>query len=154
MPRLRKIRGFLYRRCATEWQLANYCLAETDRTYEALMAQAEKQGKSHEERQELNSEWGAVREPDEHEVRRVETRYWRSKAARHRIPLPPRDEVNWDHYPHMAASYLTDAGIDWIETRIYQKRQQRLAPVLSILTAITGLVGVLTGLAAVLAHRG
>jgi hypothetical protein len=48
---------------------------------------------------------------------------------------------------------LTDAGIDFIDNALYQKRKRRWEIWMPLISALTGLIGALTGLAAILWHH-
>jgi hypothetical protein len=147
---LTTIQHFYWKRLATEWQKANHHLNETDRTYAAYVAEAEKGG-NREEIQSRSAEWSAVREDEQDKVDRLETLYFEKKARRYHVPLPSYGEAPyWEH--RITGYRLTVEGIDFIETRLYDKRKKRWDFWFSAIPAITGLVGALIGLLAIWRH--
>jgi hypothetical protein len=151
-----KISRFYWRHIATDWQRANHYLRRTNRFYSRQIAEAEKNGKSYEEVNALYAEWGSEREPEQEEIDRLLTAYWLRRAARHHIPEPSRNDPQYwkcDEGGRLEASYLSDAGIDFIDRKLYEKRKRRWEAWIAATAALTGLVGAATGFAAVWLHH-
>jgi hypothetical protein len=144
------LQDFYWTRIAPRWQRANHALRGTDRFYAVYVAEAEKKG-DRQEAEARHSEWSAVRQEEQDEVDRLETIYWQKKAARHRVPVP-----SYGHKPYWedgGRGYrLTIEGIDFIETRIYEKRKRRWEFWFSAIPTVTGLIGALIGLLAIWRH--
>ena len=143
--------AFLLDTIATEWQHATSALRSMDRDYARYVAEAEEKG-NWEEVERRRSEWTAMRKEEQDAVDRLATMYWRKKAARRRIPEPPYgDPRYWEENP-LGVRFLTVEGIDFIETRIYEKRKRRWEFWFTAIPSMTGVIGALIGLLAILRH--
>jgi hypothetical protein len=101
--------------------------------------------------EELNRDWAEEGADDQDEIDRLTTVYWQRKANGHRVPLPKRERPYWiESSGH--GGRLTIAGIDFIESRIDEKRKRRWEFWFLWAPALTGLIGALTGLLAIVLH--
>jgi hypothetical protein len=146
------IRRFCWKHFASDWRRANHYLQSTNRLYSRLIAEAEKRH-NREEADDLYGEWHAVAEPEQDEVDRLLTAYWLRRAARHHLPRPDPDPQYWVHDEYRGPRHLTDAGIDFIDNALHQKRKRRWELWVQLVSLLIGLIGALSGLAAILWHR-
>jgi len=148
-----RIQRFCWRHFASDLQRANHYLWQNDRLYSRLIAEAKTKPKSRDEVERLNGQWESELLSYRYEVDRLLTAYWLRRAARHHLPEPAdNDRRYWKHdeLTGLVASRLTDAGIDFIDQKFHEKRNRRIP----LLTALTGIIGAATGLAAILLqHR-
>jgi len=149
-----EIPRFCWRRFASDWQRANHYLRRTDRIYSRLIAEAKKKPNSHENVEELYGEWNAERESEQDEVDRLLTLHYLRRAARHHLPQPDGEDARyWKRDEFRSVRRLTDAGIDFIDRSLYEKRKRRWEIWFPLITALTGALGAATGLAAILSHH-
>lgn len=122
-----------------------------NRAYHAALAQA----KTAEEREIVHGEFSSEFFEVEHERRAFYDLKLLSKARRHFVPTPPRREGEgmWEHYGQ-GMWFLTEKGTHELVKGImeYQKarRDLILGLVTPLITILTGLVGAITGLVALL----
>jgi hypothetical protein len=96
---------------------------------------------------DLYGEWQADRASEAYEVERLRTIDLCRKAARYHVLEPDYNDPRfWDSYPRSQACHLTIAGIDFIESRINQKRKIHRELWTLLVVAATGLIGAATGL--------
>ncbi len=77
--------------------------------------------------------------------------YWLHLAARHHLPRPDENNASyWKHDKFRGVSRLSDAGIDFIDRVLYEKRKRRWEIWMPLVSALTGMIGASTGLAAIL----
>ena len=146
-----KVQRFCWKHFASDWQRANHYLRRTDRFYSRLLAE---KPRSHDEAQDLYGEWQSVREDEQADVDRQLTLYWQRRAARHHLPEPDDNDARYWKRDEMRGSLrLTNAGIDFIDRALYEKRKRRWEMWMPLITALTGIIGAATGLAAILSHR-
>jgi hypothetical protein len=150
-----EIRRFCWKHFASDWKRANHYLRKTDRFYSRLIAEVEKKPGHHDEAANLYSEWHTVREPEQYEVDRLLTLYYLRRAARHHLPQPDDyDSRYWQKDEFRGVSRLTDAGIDFIDRALYERRKRRLEIWVPLIAALAGVVAAAAGLAAILlSHR-
>ncbi|MGO9268101.1 MAG: hypothetical protein ACLQBA_24955 [Candidatus Binataceae bacterium] len=82
----------------------------------------------------------------------MRTIHWRKQASRYFIPDPPDNDEYWERNPYLGSVHLTVAGIDFIESRFYEKRQRRWQFWFSAGSLLIGLIGAIIGLVAILAR--
>lgn len=122
-----------------------------NRAYHAALAQAQ----TADERERVHGEFSSEFFEVEYEKRKFYDGKLLSQARRHYVPTPPRreDDGMWEQYgPGMW--YLTEKGTHELVRGImeYQKarRDLILGWVTPLITILTGLVGAITGLVALL----
>jgi hypothetical protein len=138
-----------------EWRL-EWHLKRAYRMYSRDLRRARRKGVSREEREEIEMGWQVETEEMGEELASLRTSRLLRTARRLHVPYPPpwpRDNEFWQR-GHMTGSwYLTTAGINKVraEIRGEQKARQELrGHWIAWVAAISGLVGMLTGLFAVL----
>ena len=127
---------------------------KTSTFYRVKIEQAQKEHKSRDEIQALNSEkWHELQYIDEQIDSLVSRRLCRI-ANRLMVPIP--DYGNEAYWVEMGAydvgKVLTAKGIQEIRKNIRSERKERWEWLFVLLAALTGLVGAITGLAAVLSR--
>jgi hypothetical protein len=148
------IQASYWKHVATDLQRANHDVRMSDRHFSRLIDEAKKAG-NHEVVESLESEWSADLDGDRAEVDRLISRYWQRRGARFRIPLPSYDEGEyWENSRYDNRTNLTTKGIDHVEIRIYEKRKKKWEFWFALAPTLIGVIGGLTGLAAVLTHLG
>jgi hypothetical protein len=141
------IQNLYWKRIASDWKRANHDLRETDLSYSARKEEADKAGDV-QGSQDLSDEWRVTRDEQQDQVNRLGAMYWRKKAAKYHVPEPPHEKPYWIQGENRPPR-LTVEGIDFYETRIYEKRKRRWEFWFMAITTVTGLIGALTGLVAV-----
>jgi hypothetical protein len=126
-------------------------LDKVRKSYDAAIRQAKREKKSHDEIEELIQElWGDVQVAEE-EVKIAMSREWVRKAEKMFLPVPSRNEKGmWEQSIFPNTSYLTPAGITKLRNLIREETTARRKAVLELVTPLTGIIGVTTGLIAVI----
>ncbi len=154
-----KIRRAFWRTMPEQIRARHY-LRRFDRSYELEIRAARQKGE-HQKAEMLAQEHFALRRDEQREVDRLETGYWYRQANRYHVPMPPHSDSNaWERDEQEGRSYLTNAGIHEVEKLIREKQKWRqdrwvgwVGLLVSILVALSGLVGTLIGLASVWSHH-
>ncbi len=143
-----EIQRFCWRHFASDLQRAKHYLRKTDRIYSRLIAE---KSRRRNEAQDLSGEWQAVREDEQAEVNHQLTLYWLRRASRHYLPEPDSNDIRyWKHDEIRGVFRLTNEGIDFIEDKLYKKRQRHWEMWIKFATVVTGIIGAATGFAAIL----
>jgi hypothetical protein len=103
---------------------------------------------------DLYGQWQADREDEQYEVNRLRTIRWDRLATKHFITLPDLDDkLYWTPNNSRGTVHLTNLAIEHIETKLHEKRVRQWDLILKVATVFVGLIGALTGLAAVLLYH-
>lgn len=80
------------------------------------------------------------------------TTYLVSKATKHFISIPPRkDEGMWEQCNKISERFvLTNAGISALRSSIRAEAKERRDLLIPLIAALTGIIGIVTGLIAVI----
>ncbi|MHA7833252.1 MAG: hypothetical protein ACX94A_02095 [Algiphilus sp.] len=123
-------------------------LAALQKARREVVARAPMPKEGEEYEGDLSSEM--EREIAEHKIYRLISDYYYERAFKYGVPVPSSDEF-WEHsvaYP--GTSHLNRAGLTMLRASIHEE-QKRLLEHFSVWVAgLTGLVGAVTGLVAVL----
>lgn len=151
--KLRDVERWYWNYLASEVGRARHYLDLANRSYSRRIEEAKGKG-DWKEAEELESEWYADVDREEADYEAALSRYWVRRAVKYRVPTPDhQDPKYWEKNTRDGRYNLTVAGIDDIEKRIDEKRVRSARIFLARVTPLVGLVGALTGLAAVvLAH--
>ena len=124
-------------------------LNEIQRTYAK-----HRKGLSGEELVQLRAEEGSEADPVLEKIDVLTTRRFCQIANRLMVPLPDRsDEDLWEESPYGLGKVLTSKGIWELKKLIRQERRESREGFLWWLAALTGIVGAITGLVAVLTRH-
>jgi hypothetical protein len=117
------------------------------------------------EARNLGEEHLSIRSNYEHELRYLETMFWSKMARRYGVSLPDRTPVIsldrfWDESPAYECYILTQEGVQEARRRVREEKKWRqewwrgwISLGAQLLTLLTGLIGALIGLAAILSHH-
>ena len=107
---------------------------------------------TYEEKAELFAEFRSEADFIEDELMLLVSSYWMSVANRLLIPIPEFQEDGgaWEESRTSGRYYLTKQALSELRTAIRREQKNRQEVWLPWLAALTGLVGALTGLAAVI----
>jgi hypothetical protein len=148
----RPVQRLYWDRIATQWQRANHELRSTDRNYASYIAEAEKKH-DQKEADRSREEWAELRRIDEEKVNALSSAHYEKWAARCHVPVPPYGSSPYWQKNWLTGGYnLTVEGIDFIESRIYEKRKRRWEFWLLAIPIVIGVIGAVTGLLAVWRH--
>lgn len=80
------------------------------------------------------------------------TNYYRALAAHYFLPMPPlEDEGVWEQCSITSYQWvLTNKGISELRSTIRKEKRERLELALTIIAMVTGVIGAITGLCAVI----
>lgn len=119
--------------------------------HRALRA-AENKHESREQIAALTSDYRFEDDIIEDEINMMISRYWISKAQHLFLPTPSKeDPTMWSEASNMPdRKVLTHEGITKIRSQVRAERKEQMEMCLPWLTALTGLIGVLIGLVAIL----
>ncbi len=95
-----------------------------------------------------------AREIVDHKIYRLVSDYYYEKAFQYGVAIP-RGEEYWEKseaYP--GTSHLNREGLSLVRTSIHEEQKRRLEHFSVWVAGLTGLVGAITGLVAVLAKHG
>lgn len=110
-----------------------------------------RKGMSNQELEELRFEIGSELTPVSEKINALKTRRFRQIANRLMVPLPEsKDKELWEYLPYIGGRALTDKGFWELKKFIRQEKRERREGFVVWLAASTGIIGALTGLAAVL----
>ncbi len=139
------------------WRLRGH-LRRANRSFDREITRARQKGASRDQLEGIQQGWWAETDELNEELEALRTRRLLRQAYRLDVPVPPRptedhrDEF-WVQGSMTGSWHLTQAGINKVRTDIrteIRARQDTRAYWLRWIAAITGLVGALTGLFAVL----
>ena len=121
-------------------------------TFKEDILRARKQGKSRDDIMSLESQAWFEEQMVNEEISIIVTDYLIRRAKQHFMPIPSRDETSmWEQCNKISNRYvLTDTGIFKLRSDMRLEQKERIDVLLTLLAAFTGIVGALTGLAAVL----
>ncbi len=149
----RGVKRWYWEHIATDLQKARHELRVSDSDYARDIAEAKK-SKNYKRARELDEEWGQDVDGARATVDRLTSRYWVNRTRKYHIPEPDYGKSPyWDQNNFFGGYNLTVAGIDWIQNRLYEKGKKRWEFWLAFtpgITALTGLIGTIIGLAAIL----
>jgi len=125
---------------------------ETRVKYSNFLALARSEKKSIEDIQGLEHEAYFEESMIDEEISLLVTRYLTSKARRQFIPIPPiNNEEMWEKCSKISLSYvLTDAGISNVRSLLGKEAKEKRDSIVTFIAAITGLIGTVTGLIAII----
>ena len=85
------------------------------------------------------------------EISIIVTQYLLSKARKHFLPIPPREESEmWEQCNQISTQFvLTNAGVTKVRSFLRTESKERKEVILTYIAAFTGLIGAATGLIAV-----
>lgn len=145
-------RRWYWNNCVGELRRARHYLEQSNRRYARLVAEAKKRGDSNEV-ESIEAEWSADVDGDRSDYDLAQTHYWMRRAARYHVPTPEYNDTRyWNQSSYDGRYHLTVAGIDDVEKRIDEKRARNASIFSARVTPTIGIIGAVTGLAAVLAH--
>ena len=127
-------------------------LAELQKARRAVLALSPQPVEGEEYESEFSSEM--AREVAEHKIYRLVSDYYYEKAFQYGVPVPGGDD-NWEKseaYP--GTSHLNRNGLTALRAAIHEEQKRRLEHFSIWVAGLTGLVGAITGLVAVLAKSG
>ena len=140
---------FIFVKDRIELHKLNTKVRALEKFYWRLAKNAEKEGKS---RNEIDNIYGQMREeryPYELDLNLLKSKTLMKKASKYNLPLPNKDEKElWEKTFNY--SYLTDKGRFIVNKAIRKESKERRDAVIQFITVVTGLIGVLIGLIAVL----
>ena len=110
-----------------------------------------RKGLSSQELEELRFEIGSELAPVSEKINALKTSRFRQVANRLMVPLPEsKDKELWEDLHYIGGRALTDKGFWELKKLIRQEKRERREGFVVWLAALTGIIGTLTGLAAVL----
>lgn len=131
------------------WQLRklNRKCDELSRFY----ADKEAESKNNNDKEMVRAEAGSVIVPVMEEIDSLQTKRFCQLANRLLVPIPDRSNKEmWREKHYSYGRTLTDKGIWEIKKLIRQEKRERREGFIVWLAALTGIVGAITGLAAIL----
>lgn len=113
---------------------------------------ARKEGKLTEEIQSLEHQLYFEDRMIDEEIAILTTDYLLGKAKRHFVPIPSRDKNGiWEKCKTISNRYvLTNRGISQLRSSLRKNRKEQIEIIIMILAALTGIIGAVTGLVAVI----
>jgi hypothetical protein len=116
---------------------------------------AHRKGLSGAELEQLNAEEGSEILPVLDEIDALTTRRFRQIANRLMVPLPDyEDKQLWQDRYYRRGKNLTSKGIWELKKLIRQEKRERREGFVVLLATLTGIIGAITGLLAVLSQYG
>jgi hypothetical protein len=110
-------------------------------------------GLSWEKQQDLRGEEGSEISPVLEEIDSLKSRRFCQIANRLMVPLPDmQDKEQWQEESYGQGRVLTSKGIWEVKKLIRQEKRERREGLVVWLAALTGIIGAITGLAAVLSR--
>ncbi len=132
-------------------------LRKLNKKYDELSkfyAEKEAEAKTTNDREMLHAEAGSEIVPILDEIDSLQSKQFCRLAAKLMVPIPDRKYKEfWRQKQYDYRSILTDKGIWEIKKLIHQEKKERREGFviwIAVLTGITGIIGAITGLAAVL----
>ena len=90
------------------------------------------------------------REKAEHRIYRLVSDYYYEKAFQYGVPIPSGEDYWEDSEAYPGTSHLNRAGLTLLRASIHEEQKRRLEHFSVWVAGLTGLVGAITGLVAVL----
>lgn len=119
--------------------------------FQRRLREAKQRGAGKDETDSIGADHGPEDSLYEAEIYELWTRFLRERTEQLLLPLPPiDDELYWQKSQFISGWLLTIKGVDEVRRSIRNEQQERRATWFSWLAAFTGLIGALSGLAAVL----
>jgi len=110
-----------------------------------------KKGLSGAELESLRADLGSESWPVLEKIDALKTKRFRQIADRLMVPMPEsKDKELWQDLQYVGGRVLTDKGFWELKKLIRQEKRERREGFVVWLAALTGIIGALTGLAAVL----
>jgi hypothetical protein len=94
------------------------------------------------------------REFVEHKIYRLVSDYYYEKAFQYGVPSPSGEEYWEDSEAYKGTSHLNRKGLVVLRAAIHEEKKRRLEHFSVWVAGLTGLVGAITGLVAVLSSHG
>ena len=148
-------------RLTTFWELRNLRVADnkTAKAFEKIRIAANAEKKGWKELEEIAAEERFERSIHQDQISKLQTRKLCGDA--NRIGVPISHEDNWWEESHVIGGrYLSAKGFSELRSAVRKERNERWAymelrmkVLIGLATALTGVVGVLIGLAAILGIR-
>ena len=121
------------------------------KAYHLALHEAQAKRENRERIAEITRDYGFEDEMIEDEINLANSDYWLSKAHRLFLPIPAKEDLTmWNETTISDRRALKRKGITEIRSQVRGERKEQMALWLPRLAALTGLVGTLTGLLAVL----
>lgn len=129
-------------------------LRKLNKKYEQVAkfyAEKEKEAKTSEDKQLLRDEEGSEIIPIQEEIDALQTKRFCQLADKLLVPTPDlKNTEMWQEKHYSYGRTLTDKGIWEVKKLIRQEKRERREGFVVWLAALTGIIGAITGLAAVL----
>ena len=140
---------FIFFKDRIELNKLNTKIRALEKFYHGLAKDAEKEGKSRDEIDNIYGEMFAERDPYKLDLTLLKSNILMKKAFKYNVPLPDRNNKElWEKTFHY--SYLTDKGRFVVNKLIREELKEKHDSVTQIITALAGLIGVLIGLITIL----
>lgn len=140
---------FIFVKDRIELHKLNTKVRALEKFYCGLAKNAEKEGKSRNEIEDIYGQFFAERDPYKLDLYLLKSNILTKKASKYNVPLPDRDKKElWG--TTFGYSYLTDKGRFIVKKAIREEKKERWVAVNQIITPLVGLIGVLIGLIIVL----
>jgi len=128
--------------------------AENGQQLQKRLKETRQRGVTGDDLQEIYADYGPEDVLYEDEIHELWTRYLREKAERLLLPLPPMDDENyWEESRVTSRKLLTRKGIDEVRRSIRRELHERRSGWLTWVAALTGLVGAISGLVAIISSN-
>lgn len=108
---------------------------------------------AHEKRQDIQNAFDVDFMEVEDDISRISTTFYYQEAVRRFVEIPPDGEPYWEETRAFNRRALSSAGISKIRTALYEEHKQRwerfygkATLTISVVTALTGLGGVIIGI--------
>ena len=119
--------------------------------YKEQELKAKKEKKSPQEIYDIGQIYSQESQIYDDEIMDLHTRYLYSKAQKLLLPIPDyNDESLWDTPNFSNRKHLTNKGITLLRSQIRKELHERRAGALTWLAALTGVIGALSGLVAII----
>ena len=142
-------RMFIFIKDRIELHKLNTKVRVLEKFYCGLAKNAEKEGKSRNEIENIYGQMFQERDPYKLDLNLLKSKILTKKASKYNVPLPDRDKKElWG--TTFDDSYLTDKGRFIVNKAIREELKERLNTFTQIITVLAGLIGVLIGLITVL----
>lgn len=126
---------------------ANQNIRKVDRHYSPILASAEKAKRDRQECEDIAAEWYYTTREYKDQIERVLSRMLIRKAERLNVPTPDYDCE--DMWVGKEREYLNGKGRRVVGKAIRMEIKERLEVWIPLVTAVTGLLGVVIGLIAI-----
>jgi hypothetical protein len=122
-----------------------------ERFYKGLIKEATQEGQDKDEIEALHAEASGSYWDTQEEIRMLTQRHLLATATKLMVPIPDmkkEDDAVWEH--RLGRYALTDQGIAHFKTAIRAERKQRTDVYMPWVFALTGLIGAMIGLLAII----